>query len=257
MSKQEEDEIARGWVYRIFYWLFCTYAEVVHDISVEGEENIKEGEAVLLVSFHTSHNVDILISLFLMRKTLGRVPRALFHRPMMMFWGPLLRRFGGVSGTRKRADAYELYWLSHNSGKRLGYARVAEEMGAGSKVIPYFCENAEEMKWNPLFDLWSFLLLDRLYGAVMRSMPGPIHFLMWQFAILCWFSLSFFSLPVPVKVIAHIGEPVVLQKGERAEQFAERVERALQELMVKKQNGTRRNYWKGLKQRMEWRKKLE
>ena len=38
------------------------------------------------------------------------------------------------------------------------------------------------MKCNLLFELWTFLRLDVVYGEVMRRMPGPIHWLMWQVA---------------------------------------------------------------------------
>ena len=38
----------------------------------------------------------------------------------------------------------------------------------------------QEMRWNPIFDAWSFLRLDAAYGTLMRRMPGPLFWLMWN-----------------------------------------------------------------------------
>ena len=36
------------------------------------------------------------------------------------------------------------------------------------------------MRWNPLFDAWSALRLDSLYGAAVRRMPAPLAWLLWN-----------------------------------------------------------------------------
>jgi len=46
--------------------------------------------------------------------------------------------------------------------------------------VPLFCENGEEIKLNVVFEIWTGLKLDVLYGFVMRRMPSPIHWFMWQ-----------------------------------------------------------------------------
>ena len=48
------------------------------------------------------------------------------------------------------------------------------------QVHPFFCENGEEMKWNPVFELWTWLGLDLLYGALLRMLPRSLEWIFWQ-----------------------------------------------------------------------------
>jgi len=105
------------------------------------------------------------------------------------------------------------------------------------------------MKCNLLFELWTFLRLDVVYGEVMRRMPGPIHWLMWQVAIFAWCSLSFVSVVVPVKVTAHIGPTVEVRKGETQGGVAHRAHEALQQLIDRTVRRRHRSFGRGLQQR--------
>lgn len=51
------------------------------------------------------------------------------------------------------------------------------------QVHPVFMHNSEEMKWNPLFDCWTFFGLDVAYGKMLRMMPEPLEWLLWQVCI--------------------------------------------------------------------------
>ena len=208
---ESDDTIAHSWVFRAFSAWLCTYADVVHGFEVKGLEQLPKGEPVLFILPHSTHNVDIFVCLFKMQRLCGRFPRGLFHRGVMLIWGWLIRCFGGVSGKRDIAlqlakagldtacvpggvedvlhhltgngkSAYELCWESHNNPGvlRTGFGAVASELGAGFKIVPLFVENGEEMKCNVLFELWTMLRLDVVYGAAMRCMPGPLHWLLWQ-----------------------------------------------------------------------------
>jgi hypothetical protein len=39
------------------------------------------------------------------------------------------------------------------------------------------------MECNLLFEVWTLLRLDVLYGSLMRIMPPPIHWFMWQVCV--------------------------------------------------------------------------
>ena len=43
----------------------------------------------------------------------------------------------------------------------------------------------QEMKFNPVFALWSLLSLDVLYGKIMAVMPRPVSKAMWQVRLVC------------------------------------------------------------------------
>jgi 1-acyl-sn-glycerol-3-phosphate acyltransferase len=277
-----DEEIAQGWVFRAFSAGLCTYADVVHAFSVQGLEKLPRDEPVLFVLPHSTHNMDIFVSLFKMQQLCGRFPRGLFHRGVMLCWGWLLRHFGGVPGKRDIAyelamegihtacipggvedvlhhltasgrTAYELCWESHNNPGvlRTGFGSVAREIGSGFKIVPMYVENGEEMKCNVLFEIWTALKLDVLYGWTMRQMPGPVHWLMWQVAIFTWCTLSFASIVVPVKVTAHLGDVIAVTKDETAEELAVRTHDALQGLIDKTQGRRHRSYRTGLQHRWD------
>lgn len=279
---QSDEEIARGWIFRAFSASICAYADVVHAFDVRGLDRLPKDEPVLFILPHSTHNVDIFVCLFKMQQMCGRFPRGLFHRGVMLCWGWLLRFFGGVPGKRDIAvdlakagfniacvpggvedilhhltgngrKAYELCWESHNHPGvlRKGFGSVACEVGEGFRIVPLFVENGEEMKCNVLFEVVTGLGLDVAYGSIMRKMPSPIAWLMWQIAIFTWCSLSFAALVVPVKVTAHIGEAIVVGKEETGEQVAGRAHQALQELIDQTQGRRHRSFRTGLALRLE------
>jgi hypothetical protein len=280
---EQDEKIASGWIFRAFSTWLCNYADIVHAFECTGLEKVQDNGPVLFIFPHSTHNVDIFICLFKMEQLCGRFPRGLFHRGVMMFWGWVVRYFGGVPGKRDIAHAlakegihtacvpggvedvlhhltgngrtsYELCWESHNNPGvlRTGFGNVASEIGAGFKVVPVFVENGEEIKCNIFFEAWTGLGLDVLYGRIMRRMPGPMHWLMWQVAIFTWCSLSFSSLVVPVKVTAHVGDPVVVAKGETPQQVAARAHHALQDLIDSKLSRRHRSFTIGLQQRWDY-----
>jgi len=162
----------------------------------------------MFVSLHTYHSGDIGISLLHGQKLTGRVIRGLLHRLLMRAAG-FLRFLGVVPGYRDTAKelldngfwvavvpggaeevmlhasengrrAYEVSWQSKEGKARCGFAKVALSMGPGFEVFPCFCENGEEMKVNPLAELWTFLRLDHWWGSLARAMPSAVRWWMLQ-----------------------------------------------------------------------------
>jgi len=212
------------------------------------------------------HSTDVFVGAMMGQRVGGKVIRGLVHR-VVLACAPWLRLLGLFPGRRDTAiamlkennwcacipggieeimehttgngeRAYEIWWRSHNQDgrNRKGFAEVALQMGPGFKVFPFFFENGEEMKWNPIFELWCYFRLDRLYGAVMRSLPAPLEWLAWHAAIQVTFHLSLWtSIPIPVKVTFHVGDGVEVREGDTAQEFADRVHEALQDLADVKQ----------------------
>ena len=112
---------------------------------------------------------------------------------------------------RRGAEAHTLLWRSNAGRDRTGFAAVAVAAGPGCRVYPCFVENCEvhvhrsamvpctpntntqsrvrarvfaraeqEMRWNPVFDLWTLLRLDLAYGRLMRALPWPLGWIMWE-----------------------------------------------------------------------------
>ncbi|EKX45613.1 hypothetical protein GUITHDRAFT_138833 [Guillardia theta CCMP2712] len=148
-------------------------------------------------------------------------------------------------------SAYVVSWVSKSGKKRAGFARVALKMGKGFQIFPCFCENGEEMKFNLFFELWTFLRLDILVGIIIRLTPDPMRWLLMQLAIIITFNVSCLSLPLPVKVTQHIGDPVIVQEDDTEETLAERVEKSLQSLIQEKQGRTHRSFISALQSSMK------
>ena len=65
----------------------------------EALDGITDG---LFIARHSTHNLDIQMSPFLLGETIGRVPRGLFHYHIVQFF-PIVRWLGGSPGTRSTA----------------------------------------------------------------------------------------------------------------------------------------------------------
>jgi hypothetical protein len=43
----------------------------------------------------------------------------------------------------------------------------------------------QEMRFNPIFELWTWLGLDKAYMNLMAVAPKPLEWVMWQVRIMC------------------------------------------------------------------------
>jgi hypothetical protein len=103
-------------------------------------------------------------------------------------------------------EAYTLgSWQSSSGRSRRGFAEVAQALGDGFEIFPFFCENGEEMRFAPLIELWMLLRLDwgcaLLLGCFGLRTNAQVHRLLQQ----ATFWVSLISFPVPVRVTQHIG----------------------------------------------------
>jgi len=133
--------------------------------------------------------------------------------------------------SRNGAHAYDLCWRSYNGTLRRGFAHVALQMGSGFPIYPSFNENAEEMRFNPFFEVWTGLRLDIAYGKLMRSAPKPFRWAMWQLAFFAWISVCYLSVPIPVKVTGHVGQPVIVEAEDTVESLALKVKNSMENLI--------------------------
>eukprot|EP00293_Proteomonas_sulcata_P001869 CAMPEP_0184328582 /NCGR_PEP_ID=MMETSP1049-20130417/143698_1 /TAXON_ID=77928 /ORGANISM="Proteomonas sulcata, Strain CCMP704" /LENGTH=221 /DNA_ID=CAMNT_0026650901 /DNA_START=176 /DNA_END=841 /DNA_ORIENTATION=- len=207
----------------------------------------------------------------------GKVVRGLFHRPFVRcnyFW---TTRLGAVSGYHESAlellraghwcavipggaeefllhttqdHAYDVHWMAHSGKQRTGVGELALSMGPGFCIYPSFTENGEEMRWNPLVDLWTALRLDQVYSALMKSVPkGILEWMLWQIAIHVAAIVVFAAIPVPVKATLHIGDPVVVKEGDSAQSLTTRIQQQLQHLIDSTMNRRHRSFTEGIRAR--------
>merc|ERR1712046_339274 len=113
------------------------------------------GTGCLLVSMHSTHNIDILTAVTMVSDKTGRAPRGLIHRRVYQM-NPWVKHLGMVPGDRATAvkflsDGYiaaclpgggeeamqgheSAYILGERWKDRRGYAHVAKE--AGVRIYP-------------------------------------------------------------------------------------------------------------------------
>ena len=73
-------------------------------MSVVGEENIPKKGGTMLLGFHSTHNVDIFLGIFLVFQTLGRAVRGMIHHGVYACF-PWVKYVGLVPGYRSTAEA--------------------------------------------------------------------------------------------------------------------------------------------------------
>lgn len=233
------------------YQLGCYF----HDFEIEGLENMPpEGKGALMISIHSTHNVDIPMGLTGLYEKTGRVPRGLLHRVLFTLH-PFVKYLGFIPGQRHTAkhllqqgfltcvlpgggeeamsgheNAYVLHPRWHD---RRGFAHVAQE--AGVDIIPVFLKNVEEMRFNIFFYLANrFGFTHRFQHLVDLRIPA-VSWCLKQLGSAVWFSLSFTGIPVPVKVTMFIGKPICVGTEDSVDEVAEKSRLALQAMIAEKQ----------------------
>jgi len=230
-----DEEIGGSTLFQLFEVLTLGWSKWFHAIEVVGSDNFPQDKTkgVMLLGFHTTHNADILLSLFMVHAETGRAVRGMLHRSVFAF-NPWLIHFGLAPGDRSTAiellkaghisacipggaeealrghdDAYTMDWRSSSGNTRTGFAKVVEASGAGTAAVPVFVANGEEMRFNPV--TWAankigfttaFMQLTKLTGTGMPLVAK----LCFQVAIYTWFFVSLLSIPVPAKVTMFIGD---------------------------------------------------
>eukprot|EP00457_Paulinella_chromatophora_P010865 gb/GEZN01010984.1/.p1 GENE.gb/GEZN01010984.1/~~gb/GEZN01010984.1/.p1 ORF type:complete len:309 (-),score=24.14 gb/GEZN01010984.1/:84-1010(-) len=247
-----DDDLGKSCFFRFFSMLYLPFAEWFHGYEVKGE--FPTGGA-LLICLHTSHNQDIALNLVAFYAYTGRVVRAQIHR-VVMFFNPWARYIGMSGGNREQAinllkaghlvacipgggeeavtgheNAYRLNWESSKGNKRRGFAFAAKE--ANVPVVPVVTSNGEEMRWMPLIWIWNRLGLSRAYERlVSRQDPSSwVHWCLTQLRFLVWWHTCWLSIPIPVKVTVHLGDPIFFKPDESVDEFVDRCHEAMSKLI--------------------------
>jgi len=262
-----DETISSHWFYRLFAFLIWPINHFFHRIEFANlTDKIDPKGAHLSISMHTTHNADIQYGIIASQKTLGRVVRGLVHRQVMLF-SPWLAYMGMVPGYRDTAvqllsqgywvgvipgggeeamrgheNAYTLDWPS----KRRGFAKVA--IKAGVPILPLFYQNCEEMRWNPVLWLWNKIHYgSRIYDYIVALNIPYISAIVKLIAEFLWFFVAtFFSIPMPAKVTAYVGDPIECHHDDDVDVVREKAYMALQALIKEHQpNGIDR--WRAAK----------
>lgn len=247
-----DEELSSGLVYRLITLLYYHVARFFHAYETVGIEKLPpKGEGALLVTMHTTHNVDIFTCATMVSAVSGRAPRGLIHRRVYQFH-PWVKHVGMVPGNRSTAVDFlrqglfaacmpgggeeamvgheNAYTLGKRWEDRRGYAHVAKE--AGVKIYPCFTRNCEEMRFNPFFWLANRLNVGKAYDSLVTvPVLGEI---IKQIAMPLWFTMSWWAVPVPVKVTTFIGDPIDTQDLS-PDEIAITTHKALQKLIDEKQ----------------------
>ena len=144
-------------------------------------------------------------------------------------------------------NAYNLHWFSSSGRPRYGFAHVAKE--ANVPVVLVAGRNNQEMGFNLIAFLWNRSRLGRLFDMLL-GLPFGIGWMASQIKLMVWWIVcTFLSIPVPVKVTAVVSAPMWPQPHETPQQFASRVEKALQK-MLDENNPGGLNYMRAIRARL-------
>lgn len=197
--------------------------------------------------------------------------RGLAHRVLVLLF-PLLSKLGFVPGHRDLAvemlrsnmlvcvipgggeeamagheNAYNLLWVSRGGRQRLGFAHVARE--ANVPVVPLAGRSTQEMFFNVFASAANLIRLSHLYDKLL-SLPNGIGWAFYQIKNFTWmFVCTCFSVPLPVRSGIVFGEPLRCGAQESTEQFALRVQQALQNL-IDSHNPGGLNFSRAIRQRL-------
>ena len=219
--------VGESLLYRLLTLVFYKTAVFFHAYENDAWRQLPTGEGCLIVSLHTTHNADIFMLGTGAYSQIGRAPRGLLHR-VLYLCNPWVKYIGMVPGQRYTAkhllrngflvgvlpggaeeamagheNAYNLHarWNT-----REGFAAVAKE--ARAKIVPIFTINAEEMRWNPFFATWNALGFPQTIFNRLVSLPFGLGWLALQLGMFVWFQLSWWAVPVPVKLKTVVGPPI-------------------------------------------------
>jgi hypothetical protein len=98
-----DKEIGSSQLFQFLSALNLKWARVFHDLTVVGMDNIPKDKGVMLVGFHSTHNVDILLGVFAVYEHLGRAVRGMLHHLVYQF-NPWVKYIGLVPGYRSTAE---------------------------------------------------------------------------------------------------------------------------------------------------------
>jgi len=153
---------------------------------------------------------------------------------------------GGEEAMRGHENAYNLDWPA----KRRGFAKVA--IKAQVPILPVFYQNCEEMRWNPLLWLWNKTYYgSRIYDSIVAARIPYISSIVKTIAEFVWFFVAtFFSIPMPAKVTAYVGEPIECNENSDIDEIREKSYNALRSLIAEHQpNGVDR--WRAFQMWLE------
>jgi len=68
--------------------------------------------------------------------------------------------------------------------------------------------NQEEMRWNPILYFWNLLGLGHLFFSIVKLNIPILTSLLNSIASIIWFSMTWIQIPIPVKLILYIGDPI-------------------------------------------------
>jgi len=248
-----DDEIGGSFVFKIFSLMGFWFSRLFNDYEMIIPEYVHErrGKGALIVTVHTTHNMDIFTAVTGLYKAYGVVVRCLLFRTVVTLvpWTKYLGAVGGYrdvavellkaghfvgcipggaeEATRGHENAYNLKWPP----KRKGFVIVARS--AGVPIIPCITVNGEEMRWNPIFWLGNLLFLGKLWTKT-RTATAHIPYLsgiVTYAGLFVWFTLCWFTLPVPVKATLVFGDPIYVGEKDNLDEVARQTQAALQALL--------------------------
>lgn len=272
-----DSEITNSLFFKLCLTLYRVLAVFYeYDIEFSNPSHVSPPNGVLFVGRHSTHNIDIYLGVFRYYLITGKPLRVLLHRSLCYNW-PFSQHAGCVPGNRETAvpllksghaaavapgggeealagheSARELRWRTFRGTPRRGFAEVARL--SKCVICPVYTRNLEEMRWNPLFEVWNACRLGKAFdwfiGKVTRLRPRFIGWLFFGTGLTCWLFASFFcGLCVPVRARLVVGEPVVYDpERDSAETVAAKTREALERLIAK-HNPNGRNYMAALRER--------
>ncbi|CAF0781584.1 unnamed protein product [Rotaria sp. Silwood1] len=211
-----DEYIGESWFFRLLTLVYYYFFVYFHGFEIEGIDKIDPNDGCLFFARHSTHNGEIL----------GTIFRSLMHRCLTPFF-PVLRLMGAVPGEPKSAlsllksgfwvgvmpggadegmigheNAYKVCWPK----TRKGFAHIA--IDAQVPIVPLFISNIEEMRWNPMLWFWNLLGLGRLFSYILQLHIPYISPILLLLASTVWFLATFIQIPIPAKIILHVGDPV-------------------------------------------------
>ncbi|KYO26092.1 hypothetical protein Y1Q_0003847 [Alligator mississippiensis] len=229
LKSNHSDDIWES-VRKAFAYFWDLYGRIWHGYELHGLENIPEGPCVVTF-YHGAISIDHIIFVARYFLLTHRVCVSVVHRYFFKLPGlqSLLEAFSTISGTKEECmnalkngrvvavapggarealfsdETYKLVWAHHK-----GFAQLA--IDARVPIIPMYTENIREA----------------------YRMPKERRLTRWLFEII--------RLPLippygglPVKLRAHVGEPIPYNPNITAEELAEKTKTALQNLIHRHQ----------------------
>lgn len=135
--------------------------------------------------------------------------------------------------------------------KRRGFVEVAKE--ARVKIVPALVRNAEEMRFNPVFYLWSLTGLGRHFEVfVNQGEKSAVKRVVKMAGIAAWYIFSWCNIIVPVKLDFVIAPAVNIDYDrDSVDEIALKCKEAVQKLLSDNQPGGV-DYYRGVRENIEY-----